>query len=1262
VNFLTRPRFLTLALTFVLPFGAVSAVAQSPFVEQFTGTTTENSWYSYDGACLTAGTGPGAGNNPGQIPGCTSVLSTYYRNQEDADTALVGGQRGYLGSSSAPASPSQQKPDDPGSGALRFTNGAPFGQQETGAIVSASTFPSTAGVQITFKTVTYRGMTQAANSAANNRGKGGGDDGADGISFFLMNGATDLARYPGVGAFGGSLGYTCSNINFDTTARSAGSVRGYDGLVGGFLGIGVDEFGNYLNGSVNTLGLSSNTLAAPDNTATGGGYLPNVIGLRGAGSVSWTALNTAYDRDPGDSDKPYYPASLASQCPAGTGSYDATRGYCASCSVGAYDSTTGTCGSGSTLTRNPPYAALAVKNTCATGTLYNYSNPAAPTSAGATALTNSNNTAKILDYAAIAGIPIANLGPGFQIANEAAVTRANATPITYQLKITSNDLLSFSFSYNGGAYQPVVTAQSLGSVPQTLRFGFAGSTGGSSNIHEILCFQAKPDSTSDSSAGTNNSGNPVIDPGTTQLFLSYYAPDSWTGRVTAQSISFNTASNSVAVSTTPSWDASCVLTGVNAATGPCSTGVTSLAPQAPASRTMLTWNGTQGTAFEWNDLTPAQRAALDLGDAAQTAQRLDFLRGDRSQELNAAGVGPFRPRRGVLGDIVDSSPVWVGPPQTYSGFVTWTDQLYPGTAAPESSGQSYATFQTQQGSRLNVVYVGANDGFLHGFRAGSLNAHGTLVNSATTPNDGREVLAYMPGAVLQSAFSSSPASPTQSLVQNIHGVIPANPPATTAAAVRASLDYSSPQYGHNYFVDAAPGTGDLFTGGQWHTWLVGGLGAGGGALYALDVTNPSSFSEASPTNTVIGEWNAGNLVCANVPECGSYLGNTYGTPIIRRFHNGSWGVVFGNGFNSSGAAAGIYIMLIDPVSAARTFYYLATPAQSGANGISNPTSLDLDGDHIVDYLYAGDLLGNIWRFDVTSRDPQQWAVSTSSPLFQAGQPITTALVIGTRKTVVAESTQAGLTFNSAPVRVILDFGTGRQFPQTATAATQYATGAQYLYGIWDWDMDSWNKLSQGSPAISLDAPQHITWPGSLQQQTISNNTNTTPATRTVSSIPVCWQGGTNCSGAQSQFGWYLALPGSNGATAATAGGSAAVGEQIIYDPQLTTDGELVVNTYIPSADSPLICNPAPPTGFTMAVEPDTGEQSSTAYFNVGDQAVSGVQNDGVGVPLEVSSGSAVDHNSEYLITQAVSGQAATPTLINRHQIVVGQRLSWVQRR
>src|ERR1700678_47897 len=132
------------------------------------------------------------------------------------------------------------------------------GFQEAGAIISNFTYNVSNGLTVVFTTYTYEG---------NSGGSGG--DGADGMSFFLLNGNT--TPYD-VGAFGCSLGYTCSNANDDTKLHPDGTVRGYGGSRGGLIGLGIDEYGNFIN--------------AGDNTASGFGYQWGRIGLRGAGSIT----------------------------------------------------------------------------------------------------------------------------------------------------------------------------------------------------------------------------------------------------------------------------------------------------------------------------------------------------------------------------------------------------------------------------------------------------------------------------------------------------------------------------------------------------------------------------------------------------------------------------------------------------------------------------------------------------------------------------------------------------------------------------------------------------------------------------------------------------------------------------------------------------------------------------------------------------------------------------------------------------------------
>lgn len=1210
-----------------------AALAQS-YSEDFTGRTTTNPWYFTGGACLTAGNVAGGGAQPGPVASCASVLNTYYVVQKDGDPKLVGGDQGTV-------------PDKVGAGALRFTNGSPYGNNESGAIVSGfAPFPTTQGVSISFKTITYEGDSG-----------GTGQDGADGISFFLMDGCVPLAGatnpsgcsqnvnygaaagqiYKPLGAIGGSLGYSCSNSN---------SLA--DGLIGAYLGLGIDEFGNFLNGTKNTLNENNSSDTNGDNTTTGGLYQPGRIGLRGKGSLNFQLLSYLYGTDPNNRSMPYYPNDMNTTCPSGSGVYEALNGKCETCDSGdTYSTKTHSCPTGN-INDNPTYGQAAIKLACSTGMLYNNKGWAGNGAANATAsaagnldTTNAYNTSKILNYAAIPG-GYTVLDPSNPIANENATSRSQsvtpvskrATPIVYNLSITQDGLLNFSLSYNGGSWQNVLTNADIkktnGALPPSFRFGFAGSTGGSTNIHEIMCFKATPNDLALGSGGVNDFQNPQITKGTQFFLASYFPTRAWAGGLTAQNIGFDTTNNTVAIATTPNWDASCVLTGG----GTCPSGAPSSAT-AQSSRVMLTWDSQKniGEAFETTaGISPQQQTALDGDDPsgpAAAGSRLSFLRGDRTNEI-PNGLQLFRTRISVLGDIIDSSPSLVGPPTTYVSNIQWVDLLQTG-AQPESTGESYAQFQTRMQARQNVVYVGANDGFLHGFAAGSFDKNGIFVNNAATPNDGHEVVAYMPGA-------------TSMLIHN-----------TTTT----SLDYSSTQYKHAYFVDATPGTGDVFYNALWHTWLVGGFGAGGPGIYALDVTDPSLFSEANaaPASTVIVEWTPSGIPggCGNNSSCGDSMGNISGVPQIRRFHTGQWGFVFGNGLSSASGDAGIFIALLDKSTGKPSLLYFsaagATKAKPQTNGIVAVSAADIDSDHIVDYVYAGDIKGNLWRFDLTGSQTSQWKLSSPGPLFKEpfGNPITTQVMVSTLRTIDTHLGSGSPTVTRKAERIILNFGTGQQTPQANNKPALYSTGQQYLYGIWDGDFYDWNtrKPAPIQPVVSLgqNAFATVSSTGSLQPQAITENDASTPAFRTLSTNAICWADVTGCT----QYGWYIPLIGTN--------------EQVIFDPIISPDGAFVVNTFIPATNDTLSCSANLPTGFTMAIQPDSGASPPTAFFFINsNQNADGIQLNGTGVPSLVMSGQSADGNSEYVLTQTSNGTSAKPTRTNRHVVVVGQRMNWIERR
>ena len=115
---------------------------------------------------------------------------------------------------------------------------------------------------------------------------------------------TLLSGAHGLFGWGGSLAYACSNSNTP-----------HDGLVGGYLGLGIDQYGNFFNGTYLVSGYTGTNVAGGDNSAYGYGYRPGRIGLRGAGNVAWSSLTAAYGNNPNNGAAPYCPVSLATSSP-----------------------------------------------------------------------------------------------------------------------------------------------------------------------------------------------------------------------------------------------------------------------------------------------------------------------------------------------------------------------------------------------------------------------------------------------------------------------------------------------------------------------------------------------------------------------------------------------------------------------------------------------------------------------------------------------------------------------------------------------------------------------------------------------------------------------------------------------------------------------------------------------------------------------------------------------------------------------------------
>lgn len=395
-----------------------------------------------------------------------------------------------------------------------------------------------------------------------------------------------------------------------------------------------------------------------------------------------------------------------------------------------------------------------------------------------------------------------------------------------------------------------------------------------------------------------------------------------------------------------------------------------------------------GIAFRW-PTTPAS-PGIDELDASQVAllntnpatglndslgsNRLNFIRGNQAEE--ARNGGTFRDRSTVLGDIINSNPIAISvPEQQYP--VVWSG------AAPENN-VSYNSFRQANLNRQAVLYVGANDGMLHAF------------NAIT----GNELFAYVPSAVYPNLTK-----------------------------------LTSPDYNHHYFVYGSPAVIDVFINNQWRTILAGGLNGGGQGIYALDVTDPASFTEANAANIV--KWEFTDVNDAD-------LGFTYSQPAI-----------FGNGYNNTAddgraSITGNAVLYIVNIDTGAIIKKLDTgvgmsddPLGLGRpNGMASPVVVDIDGNSIADRVYVGDLFGNLWKIDISSSNVNQWDFSFKSgsnpaPFFVAQD------ANGNRQPITIKPTVSRLDVDPSGLQVYI--GTGKYLE----ASDKTDTSIQSVYALRD---------------------------------------------------------------------------------------------------------------------------------------------------------------------------------------------------------------------
>ena len=308
-----------------------------------------------------------------------------------------------------------------------------------------------------------------------------------------------------------------------------------------------------------------------------------------------------------------------------------------------------------------------------------------------------------------------------------------------------------------------------------------------------------------------------------------------------------------------------------------------------------------------------------------------------------------------------------------------------------------------------MLYAGGNDGMLHAFDA----------------ETGREVFAYVPGLVYDHL-----------------------------------KDYADPDYSHLFYVDQTPYVAEgVEISGDEKSVLLGGLGKGGKGYYALDI------SGVSGTQSFVGktESDLADRVLWEYPDADTPAGEVadMGYSFSRAYVYGSndptypWIVVFGNGYNSENSSAVLFI--VDPETG--DLIHRIDTGEASCNGLSSPALFDADFDGAVDYIYAGDLRGNLWKFDLTSSSYEEWGVAYGTdnagftainadegddpaPVFQARGPA------GSLQPITVEPDFMYHCDPSMPGMMVV-FGTGKYLGEDDISDTS----VQSVYGIWDYGDD-----------------------------------------------------------------------------------------------------------------------------------------------------------------------------------------------------------------
>ncbi len=302
------------------------------------------------------------------------------------------------------------------------------------------------------------------------------------------------------------------------------------------------------------------------------------------------------------------------------------------------------------------------------------------------------------------------------------------------------------------------------------------------------------------------------------------------------------------------------------------------------------------------------------------------------------------------------------------------DQEYDFLAPGTPGRDSYRKFLEAMKARVGAVAIGANDGMLHFFQD----------SGGSVADDGKELFAYIPNAVMGQ-------------LRNL----------------------SSTGYVHRYYVDGPLAEHHAYLSGAWRSVLVGSAGAGARAAFALDVSKPNAMDKGS----VMWELNSAT---------DSDLGWQFSPPAVGLSATGKWIALIGNGSGGTSFKAQLFVVDLETGQVLRK---IDAGSAAVGNGLGGVKPL-LNANRQIIGAYAGDALGKVWRFDLSSSNVSHWKVANGGqPIFKAASSTNTVQPI-----LVAPEYKAHP--NGGQLVIV---ATGRLVEQTDATDTSQ----QSVYGFWD---------------------------------------------------------------------------------------------------------------------------------------------------------------------------------------------------------------------